>query len=151
MFFFTGFTGSSVDSLNLEQILKKLFFSSYKVFVKSFKRSVIQSMYSCSLNLVRNITFLVTCNTNRIQRYSVLNIICSDYFALFYVKLNNKLYQALQFKKIYTFTYLANLVVCFKQKTFYLKNRGNVIWTHAFLLPKQTRYRCVIPRNQSEN
>jgi hypothetical protein len=123
LFFFNGVNRNSNDWIHTEQNFKKLNFKYYKVFNKTTKKVLNDSIYSNVNNTINGTTFFIKPEENIKNLFK--NTITKDLklllFILLAVKLNNKLYSASQFKKASSLNYRDNKLLIYQFGVVHLK------------------------------
>ena len=115
-FFFNGINLNSGDWVTIEQKLKKINFSYYKILNKTSKKTLQNSIYSNSSAIVNGITFTLkpVQPINELTKYSLINNFEPLLFTLLAIKLNNKVYSKKQLNNQFTFHYRDSKLLFFK-------------------------------------
>jgi hypothetical protein len=123
LFFFNGVNRNAKDWIQAEQNLKKINFKYYKVFNKTTKKALRNSIYSKSNNTINGITFFIkpAKNTNDISKSVIVKNFKTLLFLLLAVKLNDTLYSANQLKKSNSFNYADNQLLIYQFAVIHLK------------------------------
>src|SRR6476620_8642663 len=123
LFFFNGVNKNSNDWIHTEQNLKKINFKYYKVFNKTTKKALNDSIYNRASNTINGITFFI--KTETIKKNLLKTTIVKDLklllFILLTIKLNNKLYSANQLNKNNSLNYMDNKLLMYQFGVAHLK------------------------------
>jgi hypothetical protein len=123
LFFFNGVNKNSNDWIHTEQHLKKKNFKYYKVFNKTTKKTLSNSIFDKASNTANGLTFLVKpeLKTKNLLKNTVVKDLKLLLFILLAVKLNNKFYSASQVNKTSSFHYIDNKLVMYQFGIVHLK------------------------------
>lgn len=123
LFFFNGVNKNSNDWIHTEQNLKKINFQYYKVFNKTTKKTLSDSIYNKANNTVNGITFFIKPETiaKNISKKTIAKDLKLLLFILLAVKLNNKLYSVNQLNKNNSFHYTNNKLLIYQFGVVHLK------------------------------
>lgn len=123
LFFFNGVNKDSNDWVHTEQILKKKNFKYYKVFNKTTKKTLSNSVFCKASSTASGLMFLIKPEVK--TKNLLKNIIAKDLkfllFILLAIKLNNKLYSANQLIKTTSFHYIDNKLLIYQFGVVHLK------------------------------
>jgi len=116
--FFNGINQNSNDWILIEQNLKKINFNYYKIFNKTSKKALTNSVFVNMNALINSITFLLKPISikNEITKQTLLNSFEPLLFTLLSIKLNNKIYSKAQLKNLFSFNYTDNKLLFFQFK-----------------------------------
>jgi hypothetical protein len=114
--FFNGVNRNSNEWVIIEQELKKVNFNSYKIFNKTSKTTLNNSIFLNTSSLVNSMTFLLKplINTKEINKNIIVNKFETLIFALLAIKINNKIYTKSQIKNLLTLNYKDNKLLLYK-------------------------------------
>lgn len=123
LFFVNGVNKNSNDWIHTEQNLKKINFQYYKVFNKTTKKTLNDSIYNKANNIVNGITFFIKpeTNTGNLLKNTIVKDLKLLLFILLAVKLNNRLYSINQLNKNNSFNYLDNKLLMYQFGLVHLK------------------------------
>lgn len=123
LFFFNGVNKNSKDWIHTEQNLKKINFKFYKVFNKTTKKTLNDSIYNKISSTVNGITFFIKpeTNTKNLLKTTITKDLRLLLFILLAIKLNNKLYSASQLSKSNSLNYLDNKLLMYQFGVVHLK------------------------------
>jgi hypothetical protein len=115
-FFFNGINRNSNDWIIIEQKLKNINFEYYKIFNKTSKKTLENSIYKNVIPTINSITFLIKLrsNTKELSKQILLNNFEPLLFTLLAVKLNNKIYSTTQLKALPSLNYSENKLLLFQ-------------------------------------
>jgi len=115
---FNGVNRKSSDWIATEQNLKNIGFKYYKVFNKTARKTLNESIYKKYQTAVNGITFFMkpASNIKPITKYVLLNSFEPLLFTILALKLNNKIYSVKQLKNIYSFKYKENKLLLYQFK-----------------------------------
>jgi hypothetical protein len=113
--FFNGINLNSDNWILIEQKLKKINFSYYKIFNTTSKKILQNSIHISKAALVSSITFLFKpiSTFQEITKDTLLNSFEPMLFTILALKLNNKIYSKDQLKKLFSFKYKENKLLLF--------------------------------------
>lgn len=123
LFFFNGVNKDSNDWIHTEQNLKKKNFKYYKVFNKTTRKTLNNSVFDKASNTANGLTFLIKpeVKTKNLLKNTVVKDLKLLLFILLAVKLNNKLYSANQLNKTASFHYIDNKLLMYQFGVVHLK------------------------------
>ena len=116
LFFFNSIHRNSNDGIIMEQNLKKFNLNFYKIFNKTSKTTIKNSIYKNSNELINSMTVFIKPASHSIElkKSNLLNCFESLMFNMLAIKLNNKIYATSQLKEIKTLNYKDNKVLLFQ-------------------------------------
>jgi hypothetical protein len=128
LFFFNSIHRNSNDEIIVEQKIKKFNLNHYKIFNKTSKTTINNSIYKNSNELINSMTVLIKPISNKIELKKSDLSTCFEplLFNMLAIKLNNKIYSTSQLKNVVTLNYrdiklllfqfiLTNLKLIFKK------------------------------------
>ena len=123
LFFFNGVNKNSNDWIHTEQNLKKINFKYYKVFNKTTKKALNDSIYNRASNTINGITFFIKpeTSTKNLLKTTIVKDLKLLLFILLTIKLNNKLYSANQLNKNNSLNYMDNKLLMYQFGVAHLK------------------------------
>ena len=106
-FFFNSINRNSTDGIVIEQNFKKLNFNYSKIFNKTSKKTLNNSIYKNSTELVNSMTLFVkpSSNSYALKKSTLLNSFEPLLFNMLAIKLNNKIYSKPQLREMFLFNY----------------------------------------------
>lgn len=124
LFFFNGVNKNSNDWIHTEQNLKKINFKYYKVFNKTTKKALNDSIYNKASNTINGITFFIKpeTSTKNLLKNTIVKDLKLLLFILLAIKLNNKLYSANQLNKTNSVNYTDNKLLMYQFGVAHLKH-----------------------------
>ena len=123
-FFFNGITRNSEDWILLEQNLKSIGFNYYKIFNKTTKKSVNNSIFRAIKPVINSITFLIKPTNTKLSKQVLVNSFEPLFFYMLAMKINNKIYQTAQLKYNYSISYKNNKIFLFQFGVANLKQKS---------------------------
>jgi hypothetical protein len=124
LFLTNGVNKNSNDLTHTEQTFKKISLKYYKVFNKTTKTALNDSIYNKANNSINGITFLIKQRTNE-KRNLLKSTVVKDLkfllFILLAIKLNNKLYSANQLNESHSLNYMDNKLLMYQLGVAHLK------------------------------
>jgi hypothetical protein len=112
-FFFGGVNRNSNDWILVEQSLKNMNFNYYKIFNKTTKKTLTDSIFNTIKPAINGIKFLIKPKTKQISKQILMTSFEPLLFNMLAIKLNNKIYQATQLKNSYSLNYKdSKLLIC---------------------------------------
>lgn len=123
LFFFNGVNKDSNDWIHTEQSLEKKNFKYYKVFNKTTKKTLNNSVFDKASNTANGLTFLIKpeIKTKNLFKSTIVKDLKLLLFILLAIKLNNKLYSANQLNKTTSFHYIDNKLLMYQFGVVHLK------------------------------
>ena len=114
--FLNGINRNSNDWILIEQELKKINFNYYKIFNKTSKKTLNNSIFLNTSSLINSMTFLLKplVAEQEINKDILLNKIETLIFSLLAVKVNNKIYSKTKLKNLVTLNYKNNKLLLYK-------------------------------------
>ena len=114
--FLNGINRNSNDWILIEQELKKINFNYYKIFNKTSKKTLNNSIFLNTSSLINSMTFLLKplVAEQEINKDILLNKIETLIFSLLAVKVNNKIYSKTKLKNLVTLNYKNNRLLLYK-------------------------------------
>jgi hypothetical protein len=113
-FFFSGINRNSNDWILVEQSLKSVNFNYYKIFNRTAKKTLNNSIYKTIKPTINGITFLIKPKTNRLSKQILTASFEPLLFNMLAIKLNDKIYQTTQLNNNYSLNYEDNKILVFK-------------------------------------
>ena len=113
-FFFCGIHRNSNDWILVEQGLKSINFNYYKIFNRTAKKTLNNSIYKSIKPTINSITFLIKPKTKQISKQVLIASFEPLLFNMLAIKLNNKIYQTTQLKNNYSLNYRDNKMLIFQ-------------------------------------
>ena len=113
-FFFSGINRSSNDWILVEQSLKSVNFNYCKIFNRTAKKTLNNSIYKTIKPTINGITFLIKPKTNQLSKKILTTSFEPLLFNMLAIKLNNKIYQTTQLNNNYSLNYEDNKILVFK-------------------------------------
>jgi hypothetical protein len=106
-FFFNSIHRNSNDGIIIEQNLKKFNLNYYKIFNKTSKTTINNSIYKNSNELINSMTIFIKPISNSIELKKSNLLSCFEplLFNMLAIKLNNKIYSTSQLKELNTLNY----------------------------------------------
>lgn len=106
-FFFNSISQNSNDEIIIEQNLKKVNLNYYKIFNKTSKPTLNNSIYKNSNELINSMTLFIkpVFTSIELKKSNLLNCFEPLLFNMLAIKLNSKIYSITQLKQIITFNY----------------------------------------------
>jgi hypothetical protein len=121
-FFVNGLNQNSLDWLRIEQELKTIGFSYYKVLNKTTIKTLNTSIYTNINPVIKGSTFLIKPQkTKRFSKQTTLKTFNSLFFELLVVKFNNKIYSANALKSTYSLEYKETKLLLYQFNLTHLK------------------------------
>ena len=122
-FFFNSIHQNSNDGIIIEQNLKKFNLNYYKIFNKTSKTTLNNSIYKNSNELINSMTIFIKPISYSIElkKSNLLNCFEPLMFKMLAIKLNNKIYSTSQLKEINTINYKDAKLLLFQFKLTNLK------------------------------
>ena len=120
-FFFNGINTNSNNSMLIEQNLKTINFDLYKIFNKTSKKIINQSICKNIKETINSTTFLIKPKTTKLLKQILIINFKLLLFNILAIKLNQKIYQIIQIKNNYSFIYLSTKKLIFQFKLTNLK------------------------------
>jgi hypothetical protein len=124
LFLTDGVNKNSNDWIRTEQTFKKISFKYYKVFNKTTKKALNDSVYGRIGNNINGITFFIkpyTSEKKNLLKNTIVKDLKSLLFLLLAVKLNNKFYSAHQLNKSNSLNYTDNKLLIYQFGVAHLK------------------------------
>lgn len=114
--FLNGINRNSNDWILIEQKLKKINFNYYKIFNKTSKKTLNNSIFLNTSSLINSMTFLLKplVAEQEINKNILLNEIETLIFSLLAIKVNNKIYSKTKLKNLVTLNYKNNKLLLYK-------------------------------------
>lgn len=114
--FLNGINRNSNDWILIEQELKKINFNYYKIFNKTSKKTLNNSIFLNTSSLINSMTFLLKplVAEQEINKNILLNKIETLIFSLLAIKVNNKIYSKTKLKNLVTLNYKNNKLLLYK-------------------------------------
>ena len=114
--FLNGINRNSNDWILIEQELKKINFNYYKIFNKTTKKTLNNSIFLNTSSLINSMTFLLKplVAEQEINKNILLNKIETLIFSLLAIKVNNKIYSKTKLKNLVTLNYKNNKLLLYK-------------------------------------
>ena len=114
--FLNGINRNSNDWILIEQELKKINFNYYKIFNKTSKKTLNNSIFLNTSSLINSMTFLLKplVAEQEINKNILLNKIETLIFSLLAIKVNNKIYSKTKLKNLVTLNYKNNKLLFYK-------------------------------------
>lgn len=114
--FLNGINRNSNDWILIEQELKKINFNYYKIFNKTSKKTLNNSIFLNTSSLINSMTFLLKplVAEQEINKDILLNKIETLIFSLLAIKVNNKIYSKTKLKNLVTLNYKNNRLLLYK-------------------------------------
>lgn len=114
--FLNGINRNSNDWILIEQELEKINFNYYKIFNKTSKKTLNNSIFLNTSSLINSMTFLLKplVAEQEINKNILLNKIETLIFSLLAVKVNNKIYSKTKLKNLVTLNYKNNKLLLYK-------------------------------------
>ena len=114
-FFFNSIHRNSSDGIIIEQNLKKFNLNYYKIFNKTSKTTINNSIYKNSNELINSMTiFIKPISPLELKKSNLLSCFEPLMFNMLAIKLNNKIYSTSQIKEINTFNYKDTKLLLFQ-------------------------------------
>lgn len=115
-FFFNSIHRNSNDGIIIEQNLKKFNLNYYKIFNKTSKATLNNSIYKNSNELINSMTVFIQPISNSIELKKSNLLSCFEplLFNMLAIKLNNKIYSTFQLKEISTLNYKDTKLLLFQ-------------------------------------
>lgn len=115
-FFFTGTYRNSNEWITVDQNLQNMNFDYYKIFNKTSKKTLKNSILKSFIPAINSITFLteLIINSKEVKKQTLLNSFEPLLFTILAIKLNNKIYSTYQLKKIFSCNYTENKLLFFQ-------------------------------------
>jgi hypothetical protein len=115
-FFFNSIHRNSNDGIIIEQNLKIFNLNHYKIFNKTSKTTISNSIYKNSNELINSMTVFIkpTFNSIELKKSNLLSCFEPLLFNMLAVKLNNKIYSTSQLKEINTLNYKDTKLLLFQ-------------------------------------
>ena len=106
-FFFNSIHRNSNDGIIIEQNLKKFNLNYYKIFNKTSKTTIKNSVYKNSSELINSMTVFIKPISQSIELKKSNLLSCFEplLFSMLAIKLNNKIYSTSQLKEMTTLNY----------------------------------------------
>lgn len=120
-FLFEGVHKAFNDKIVTEQKLKNINFNSYKIFNKTSKKVIQNSIYKKSKQTINGITFFIKSKNNQVINQTLTNQFELLLFNMLAIKINNKIYQKAQFKNNYSLNYTNSKQLIFQFRITNLK------------------------------
>ena len=108
----------------VEQNLKNINFNYYKIFNKTTKKILKNSIYKTIKPTVNSITFLIKPKTKQLFKQIIITKFEPLLFNMLAVKINNKIYQTIQLKNNYSLNYNNNKLLIFQFGITHLKKKS---------------------------
>jgi hypothetical protein len=114
--FLNGINRNSNDWILIEQELKKINFNYYKIFNKTSKKTLNNSIFLNTSSLINSMTFLLKplVAEQEVNKNMLLNKIETLIFSLLAIKVNNKIYSKTKLKNLVTLNYKNNKLLLYK-------------------------------------
>jgi hypothetical protein len=120
-----GSNQNSQNWLQIEQGLKKLKLNYHKLYNNITKKTIKNSIFKNSLNMINSTFFFLKPNFNKANNFlikpSIINNLKSIFFTVLSIKLNNQIYSISQFKNIKSLTYKNNMAIMYQFLLTHLK------------------------------
>jgi hypothetical protein len=115
-FFFNSIHRNSNDGIIIEQNLKKFNLNYYKIFNKTSKTTINNSIYKNSNELINSMTVFIKpiSHSLELKKSNLLGCFEPLMFNMLAIKLNNKIYSTSQLKEINTLNYKDNKLLLFQ-------------------------------------
>lgn len=115
-FFFNSIHRNSNDGIIIEQNLKKFNLNYYKIFNKTSKTTINNSIYKNSNELINSMTVFIKPISHSIELKKSNLLSCFEplLFNMLAIKLNNKIYSTSQLKEISTLNYKDTKLLLFQ-------------------------------------
>ena len=113
-FFFGGVNRNSNDWILLEQSLKHVNFNYYKIFNKTTKKTLNNSIYKTIKPAINGITFIIKPKSKQLLKQILITSFEPLLFNMLAITLNNKMYQTTQLNNNYSLNYKDNKILIFK-------------------------------------
>lgn len=115
-FFFNSIHRNSNDGIIIEQNLKKFNLNYYKIFNKTSKTTINNSIYKNSNELINSMTIFIKpiSHSLELKKSNLLSCFEPLMFNMLAVKLNNKIYSTSQLKEINTLNYKDTKLLLFQ-------------------------------------
>lgn len=113
-FFFSGIHRNSNDWILVEQNLKNINFNYYKIFNRTAKKLLNNSIYKTIKPAINSITFVIKPKIKQVSKQILTASFEPLLFNMLAIKLNNKIYQTTQLKSTYSLNYKDNKILVFK-------------------------------------
>jgi hypothetical protein len=123
-FFFGGVNRNSNDWILVEQDLKNIHFNYYKIFNRTTKKTLSNSIYKIIKPAINGITFLIKPKTKQMSKQVLMASFEPLLFNMLAIKLNNKIYQITQLKNNYSLIYKDNKILTFQFGVTNLKKKS---------------------------
>ena len=120
-FFFNGINKNSNSWILVEQNLKTINFDYYKIFNKTARKIINESIYKNIKETINSITFLIKLKTTKLLKQILITSFEFLLFNILAIKLNQKIYQVIQIKKNYSLNYQNTKALIFQFKLTNLK------------------------------
>lgn len=121
-FFVNGASQNSLNWLSIEQGLKGLGFSYYKIVNKTTTTSLSNSIYRNTKTVISGCTFLIKPNTTKhFLKQTILNNFNPLFFELLLIKLNNRTYSLTSLDTVYSLKYKETKLLFYQFNLTYLK------------------------------
>lgn len=114
--FFNGINRNSTDWVIIEQDLQKINFNYYKIFNKTSKLALNDSIFLSIISLINSVTFLLKPlkTENNLHKKILFQKFESLGFLFNAIKINNKIYSKSQIKNLVTLNYKDNKLMFYK-------------------------------------
>ena len=122
--FFSGIHRNSNDWILVEQSLKNINFNYYKIFNRTAKKLLNNSIYKTIKPAINSITFVIKPKTKQVSKQILTASFEPLLFNMLAIKLNNKIYQTTQLKNTYSLNYKDNKILVFKFAITNLKQKS---------------------------
>ena len=113
-FFFKAPSKSAKSWILIDQNLKIVNLTYYKIFNKASKNIINKSIYKNINEAINGITFLIKPKTSKISKEIVIANLEPLCFNMLAIKLNNKIYQTMQIKNSFSLNYLNTRKMAFQ-------------------------------------
>ena len=113
-FFFGGVNRNSNDWILVEQGLKSINFDYYKIFNRTAKKTLNNTIYKTIKPAINGITFLIKPKAKQLSKQVLITSFEPLLFNMLAIKLNNKIYQTTQLKNSYSLSYSDNKILIFQ-------------------------------------
>jgi len=113
-FFFGGVNRNSNDWILVEQGLKSINFNYYKIFNRTAKKTLNNTIYKTIKPAINGITFLIKPKAKQLSKQVLISSFEPLLFNMLAIKLNNKIYQTTQLKNNYSLSYSDNKILIFQ-------------------------------------
>ena len=120
-FFFKGTNKNSNDWLTIEQNLKSTNFNYHKVFNRTSKKILNNSIYKSTKETINGVTFLIKTKNKKLLKQIFTTSLKPLLFNMLTIKINNKIYQKTQLKNNYSLNYIRNKQLIFQFRITNLK------------------------------